>query len=185
MRGWNKGLAVAGVAAMLVLTAGTVRAQAGGGGFGAGGFDMTQMRTMMMQRFQQQIEATDEEWRVIEPRFMKVLQLQMDAGQGLPGMLRGVARGGGGRGGAGGANVNQMIQQFFGQTEPSMVERRLDELQKAIDENASAERLKDKLEALRAAREKARADLVKAQASLVEVLSLRQEATLVQMGLLE
>jgi hypothetical protein len=179
-------LAALGMSAALMVCAGTARAQAGGGGGGGGfaGIDPTAIRQRMEQQFQQQIEASDEEWRVIEPRFMKVLILQMDAGTGIMGMIRGAGRGGRG-GAAGGANVNQFINQIFGITEPSPVTRRLDELQQAIDNNASADLLKEKLEALRVARQKAQVDLVKAQDDLTQVLSLRQEALLVQMGLLE
>src|SRR5579884_2357473 len=82
--------------------AGTAQAQMGGGGGGMGGFDPTQIRDRMLQQFQQQLGATDEEWRVIQPQFMKVLVAQMDSGQGMLGMLRGATRGMGGRGGAAG-----------------------------------------------------------------------------------
>jgi hypothetical protein len=180
-------LAAVGMAAALAMAAGSARAQAGGGpGGGPGGgfnFDPSAIRERMEQQFQQQIEASDEEWRVIEPRFIKVLVLQMDTGTGIMGALRGAGRGRGG--GAGGATINTFINQIFGITEPSTVSRRLDELQQAIDNNASADLLKDKLEALRMARQKAKVDLAKAQDDLIQVLSLRQEALLVQMGLLE
>lgn len=121
------------------------QAQMGGGGFGGGGggggmanFDPTAIRDMLMQRFQQQLGATDEEWKVIQPPFMKVMQLQLDTGQGMMGALRGLGRG---PGGPGGNQVNQMIQMFFGTTEPSMVSRREDDLQQAIDNNAAPEKI--------------------------------------------
>ncbi|HVX83637.1 MAG TPA: hypothetical protein VH253_02360 [Phycisphaerae bacterium] len=157
----------------------------GGGGFGGGGmpnFDPTAIREMLMQRFQQQLEATDDEWKVIEPKFLKVMQLQLDAGEGTFGMLRGLGRG---PGGPGGAQMNQMIQMFFGETEPSKVSRLEDELQQAIDNNMAPEKLKEKLENLRAAKAEAQVALAKAQAELVSYLSLRQEAMLVEMGILE
>jgi hypothetical protein len=47
------------------------------------------------------------------------------------------------------------------------------------------EKIKEKLDNLRAAKAEAKAALVKAQAELVSYLSLRQEATLVEMGILE
>jgi hypothetical protein len=145
-------------------------------------FDPTAIREMLMQRFQQQLGATDEEWKVIEPQFLKVMQLQLDAGEGMFGALRGLGRG---PGGPGGAQMNQMIQMFFGETEPSKVTRMEDELQQAIDNNMAPEKIKEKLDNLRAAKAEAKAELAKAQAELVSYLSLRQEATLVEMGILE
>jgi hypothetical protein len=53
------------------------------------------------------------------------------------------------------------------------------------DENATSGEIKTKLAALRKAREKSKQELIAAQRELRELLTLRQEATLVVMGLLE
>ena len=54
-------------------------------------------------------------------------------------------------------------------------------------ENASAspEEIKTQLTAVRQAREKAKSDLAMAQADLKKILTVRQEAVLVEMGQLE
>ena len=71
------------------------------------------------------------------------------------------------------------------QQEETAVSKASDALQTML-ENASAspEEIKGKLTELRAAKEKARAELATAQKELREVLSLRQEAQLVLMGML-
>jgi hypothetical protein len=53
------------------------------------------------------------------------------------------------------------------------------------DKSTSPEEINKRLAALREAREKARADRTAAQKELKEVLSARQEAVLVSMGMLE
>lgn len=61
----------------------------------------------------------------------------------------------------------------------------LEALQKAIQEEAPAEEVKTKLEALRAARKAKEEALEKAQASLREILTARQEAIAVTMGIIK
>jgi hypothetical protein len=53
------------------------------------------------------------------------------------------------------------------------------------DSSTSPEDIKTKLQALRDARKKAAADLETARGDLQKVLTLRQEATLVEMGILD
>ena len=54
-----------------------------------------------------------------------------------------------------------------------------------MEGNASADDLKAKMTALREARAQARQQLTQAQAELKELLTAKQEAALVMMGLLE
>ena len=61
----------------------------------------------------------------------------------------------------------------------------LEALRKALDSQASAEEIKAKLADLRAARKKKEAELEKAQDNLREILSARQEAVAVTLGLLK
>jgi len=61
----------------------------------------------------------------------------------------------------------------------------LDALRKAINSDASAAEIKAKLAELRAARKKKEAELEKAQDQLREILSARQEAIAVTLGLLK
>jgi hypothetical protein len=61
----------------------------------------------------------------------------------------------------------------------------LDALRKALDNKASASEIKAKLTELRAARKTKEAELEKAQDNLREILSARQEAVAVTLGLLK
>ena len=61
----------------------------------------------------------------------------------------------------------------------------MDALRKAIDSDASPADIKAKLAELRAARKKKEAELEKAQDQLREILSPRQEAIAVTLGLLK
>jgi len=79
--------------------------------------------------------------------------------------------GGGMRGGA---------NPFGGQPDPSA-----DALQKALDGNAPGAAVKPALAKFRESRKQKQAELAKAQDALKELLSLRQEATLVMAGYLE
>src|SRR5437867_3676371 len=54
----------------------------GGGGFGGGGFDPAQMRQRMMDALKQQLGATDDEWKAIQPKVEKVMEAQRDARSG-------------------------------------------------------------------------------------------------------
>lgn len=167
----------------------------GGRGGQRGAFDPQQMRQMMEQRMKEQLGCTDQEWQVLGPRLTKVMNLsrQTQTGPGMGRMFMGGRRGQGGpqggppQGGAqDGARANRRgARGPFGQQEETAVSKASDALQTTL-ENASAspEEIKGKLTELRAAKEKARAELATAQKELREVLSLRQEAQLVLMGML-
>ncbi|KPK65569.1 MAG: hypothetical protein AMK73_02595 [Planctomycetes bacterium SM23_32] len=156
--------------------AGLALAQQGGQGGGRQwGGDPEQMRQRMMERMKETLGADDEEWAIIAPRLEKVQTLARQAGGGGVGFLFGGRRGGGRRGPA--------PEQ---QGEQSAVEKAADSLRAVLnDETATAAQVKESLSAYREAREKARQELAKAQENLREVLSVKQEAQLVLMGLLE
>jgi 5'-deoxynucleotidase YfbR-like HD superfamily hydrolase len=86
-------------------------------------------------------------------------------------MMWGGGRGGGpgGQGGPGGGQVN--AEQ--------------DALQKAIESNAPADEIKTKLAKYRASQKDKEAKLAKAQDDLRQVLTVKQEATAVLLGLLK
>ena len=74
------------------------------------GFDPAAIRQMIMDNFKEQLGATDQEWNVIGPKVMKVLELRVESGA-----FAGMMGGGGGRGGRGGAGgMARLMQQFFG-----------------------------------------------------------------------
>ncbi len=90
----------------------------------------------------------------------------------------------GGPGGQGGADANGNPQRArrggFGEPSPEQ-----EALQKAIEAKASKEELTAALTKLRAARKAKDAELEKAQEELKQLLSTRQEAQAVVMGLLK
>jgi len=145
-------------------------AQQDGGGGRQGGqrFDPAQMRERMQERIKETMGATDDEWKVLQPKIEKVQTLQFSQRGGF---------GGGRRGGAGGGADQQP-------TTPVGIASA--DLRTVLEnKDASADVLKQKLQALRDAREKAKQELVAAQAELKELLTVRQEAVLVSMGMLD
>ena len=203
------------VAAMAVVPAVTGQAlaqdqnqgQAGGGGQGGpgggrGNFDPAQFRQRINERMKEFMGASDEEWMVIQPKLEKVMDLQRQTvgGRGMGALFRGRGGpgGGGGPGGPGGGGPGGDPNggggrrggggpggPFGGPPDDSPVSIASRELQKSVENNASADELKAKLATLREARAKAREDLTKAQNELRELLTMKQEAALVMMGMLE
>ncbi len=200
------GISVAGcVLALMVANLSVAQPQGPGGGRrGGGNFDPERMQQMMQERMRDQLGATEEEWKVLGPRVMKVMQLNRQSRGGMGMMGMGGRRGMGGPGGPGGpgeqqgdnnnrrgnnrGNQGDRPQRPRGGMlgEPSPVDTAAEALQTTL-ENASAtpEEIKSKLTALRTAKEKAKQELAVAQKDLREVLTLRQEAQLVVMGLLD
>jgi len=142
--------------------------------------DPNQMQRMMTERYKTTLGATEAEWKVIEPKLMKVLTLSRQAGgmggmggMRMPGMGRERAPGEPGTGPGEGARV---------QTE---VDKAVEALRTVLDNKESKpDAIKEKLTALRAAREKVKQELTKAQQDLRQGLNLRQEAQLVLSGVL-
>jgi peptidoglycan hydrolase CwlO-like protein len=130
-------------------------------------FDPAQFKQQRLDRLKEQLAATDDEWKVLQPKIEKVMDAQM-AGFG-----GGFGRGRGGNNG--GDNTPQ--------TPTAKAQADLRELLQNKD--ASADDIKAKLAALREARAKTKADLEAARKDLKEVLTQRQEAVLVTNGMLE
>jgi hypothetical protein len=144
-------------------------------GQGPRGFDMENFQQRMMERMKEQLNATNQEWTVIEPRLSKVMTLNRQSA----GRFMGMARRGGGPGapdrpGRGAPDQDSQVQQ---------AQNKLQQTLENADANAAQS--KSPLTALREAREKAKQELAKAQQELREVLSVRQEAQLVMMGMLD
>ena len=161
---------------------------------GGGGFDPEQFRQRMNDRMKQALAASDEEWGVLQPKIEKVMTLQRQnaGGRGMGMLFRGGGRGEGGPGGGTrgdgqgrGDGGGGRRGGPFGGDENSPVAQKTRELQQAVESNASADDLKAKMTALREARAQARQQLTQAQSELKELLTARQEAALVMMGLLE
>jgi hypothetical protein len=164
----------------------------GGPGGGPGGnFDPAQFRQRMAERMKEQLGADDQAGKVIEPRLMKVMELnrQTQAG-GRGGMMAmfGAMRGQrGGPGGPGGDQGGPQGMRGRGpQGEPTAVEKAMAQLRTTLqNQSASADEIKTALTNVRAAREKARQELAVAQQDLKKILTVRQEAILVEMGQLD
>jgi hypothetical protein len=162
----------------------------GGPPQGPGGpqFDPAQMRQMMEQRMQEMLGATPEEWKVLGPRVMKVQELTRQSAGGGPGMMFGpMGRRGAGGPGMGGPGGDRPGGRGMGMNrELTEVEKIQEELQTLLENTtATPEQIKQQVTKLRAAREKAKQELAKAQQDLRQVLTVRQEAQLVLMGMLD
>jgi hypothetical protein len=129
-----------------------------------------QMQSRMQQRqmttLQQELGCSDEEWAVLGPRIQRVLDLAADLGQG--GQGGGVPR----------LNMGPT-------TTPGPCTKALAEL-KAVTDNAASPRtdVTAKLAAYRSARQKGEADLAVARQDLQTLVTVRQEAVLLNLSIL-
>jgi hypothetical protein len=203
-------LTICGVAAALMLSAGSVNAQpgggggfggggpggggggfgggGGGGGFGGGGrggrnMDPAQMQQMIMDNYREQLNFTnDTDWAAVQPLVQKVVDARTAVGTGGGrGMFGGGRnRGGGGGGGGGGFGGGGGGGMFGQQANPDR-----DALQQALDDNAPAAQVKALLAKYQAGQKAKQAALVAAQANLRQVLTVPQEAAATLSGLLD
>ena len=162
-----------------------LRAQARGNAGGnrtRGARDPAQFQERRLARYREQLEVTNEdEWKVIQPRIEKVLQAQRD--------VRAGGYGGGRRSGAPGGDQPDRSTPGAGrgnrgtrvdaESNPDMAA-----LQTAVDSKASPGELKARLTKLRETLKRKEADLANAQENLRQVLSVRQEAIALLIGLL-
>jgi len=148
---------------------------------GRGNFDPAQFRQNMLDDARGRLEVkSDDEWKVIQPLIEKVMDARREVGFGGGfGFGRGPRRGGGNNNNDAQSSGNN---QGFRGSEPAP---EAEELQKAIDANASKDELKAKLAKLREARKEKEAKLASAQEELKKVLSVKQEAAAVLIGLLQ
>ena len=174
MRNLQYVLVSMGAAAVLLLSAGNVSAQ------GRGNFDPEQMRARMMERYRETFEVKDDaEWKLLEGRITKVTDARRELGGGRG--FGGPGGPGGRRGGGdGGDQGGDRRRSFFGEPSPEA-----EALQKAIEAKASNDEIKTKLAKYRESQKTKQANLEKAQADLRQVLSVKQEANAVLMGLLQ
>ena len=151
---------------------------------------MEQFRQRMNEQIKARLQASDQEWAVIQPLLEKV---QEGMRQTMLGRFGGGMRppprdrGNGAGNDNGGGPRPERADRANRPDRPAQVgDAESKALQEALDNpSTSNTEIKAKLEALRDARKKAQADLEKARADLKSVLSLHQEATLVMMGMLD
>ncbi|MBM3848725.1 MAG: hypothetical protein FJ396_00830 [Verrucomicrobia bacterium] len=162
--------------------------QGGGGGQGGpggrqgrGNWDPEQMRQRVMERIREQLAIKDDaEWGLIEARIKKITDSRMGMGRWFGGFGGGPGGGPGGTGGSGGPGGGRQGRSGFGQPNPDA-----EALQTALDSGASADDVKAKLSAYRAAAKQKEAQLEKAHDELRALLSVKQEARAVLLGLLK
>ena len=153
--------------------------------------DPEEFRQRMAERMREQFGVTDDaEWKIIEGKIQKVTEARRAVGGG--GFAAAMGGFGGRRGGPGGGGDGDRAERggggggegrrggFGGEPSPEQAE-----LQKAIESKASADELKTKLAKVREARKANEAKLEAAQEDLKKVLSVRQEAVAVMMGLVK
>jgi hypothetical protein len=143
------------------------------------------MRQRMMERVREQLAVKDDaEWSVIESRIKKINDSRSGMGRGFggPGGGPGGPGGPGGQGAPGGqgGQGGRQGRGGFGQANPDA-----EVLQSALDSGASADDIKVKLTAYRAAAKVKEVQLEKAQDELRQLLSVKQEARAVLLGLLK
>ena len=184
MKNWFKNFAIA---TALVSCCSTVSiAQEGREGRGGGRPDPEEMRQRMTERMREQFGVTDDaEWKVIEAKIQKVNEARRATGGGFAAMgafggRRGGPGGDGDRPGRGGEGGGGRRGGFGGEPSPEV-----EDLRKAIDAKASPDEIKARLAKVREARKANEAKLEAAQEELRKVLSVRQEAVAVMMGLVK
>ena len=140
-------------------------------GQGGQGGNFADIMARMNDRLKTSLKVTDEEWNVLKPLVEKVQTAQREAGAG---------RGFGGRGGGpGGGGDNNTPDTRHGAAESNALRTALE------SDSTSADDIKAKLAAVREVRKKGAASLAVAREDLKKVVTVRQEAVLVSIGLLE
>ncbi len=172
-------LGLAAAIATVTLTSPNALAQGRPGGPG-GNWDPEQMRERMTQMMKERLNISDEEWKIIQPRLEKVQEAQASSRGGRFGGMG--AFGGRNRGGDQQADRPQRGGQRADRPGSDAMQALRDALE---DEKTPASELKAKMQAVREARKKADADLKSAREELRQVLTTRQEAACVMMGLLD
>jgi hypothetical protein len=188
-------LALAGVALALGLGAGRVEAQGGGfggpggggggGGGGRGGFDPQQIRQLIMDNIRTNLEVTDDgEWKVIGDQVQKVFDAQLQSGFGGGVDMMRMFRRNNPQGGGNGQNGPRRAGGMAAMLGVDTADPEGEALPSAIDKNAQPAELKAAIAKVAAARAQKQAKLEQARKDLRQLLSVRQEAIAVSMGLL-
>ena len=132
-----------------------------------------QMQNMIIQRLKQLMGATDEEWTVLGPKVLTVYTLVSSQTRGM--QMRSLM-----------GDFNQGRGGMSNQTASDTSDKTIEELQTLLaSENTTTTQLRNKISEVRKAKEESIQKLAKAQKELRELLSLKQEATLISVGLLE
>ncbi|KAF0173708.1 MAG: hypothetical protein FD161_3753 [Limisphaerales bacterium] len=152
-----------------------------------GGFNPEEMRARMAERMRELLDVkNDDEWKLISARLEKVTEAQREV-RSLNGDMRLLFSRSGDQGGQGGGDNNRSRGpggpggSLFGGTPNPDAEA----FSKAVQNKAPTEELKQRMARVREARKNAEAKYEKAADDLRQVLTVRQEATLVAIGTLK
>lgn len=168
----------------LIFSASTYFVSAQGAG-GRRGFDPEQFRARMMERFKTELKVSDQEWKVMQPMIENVMAKQRESRGGRGGMMFGM-RGGPPSRDEDRPQGNQDRRADRRGSDRFQAPPEVEALRNALDsENTSSADLKAKLAALRESRKKSQAELEKARNDLRKIVTVRQEAQLVLMGILD
>lgn len=127
------------------------------------------VRKQLNLKMKEALGASDEEWQVIEPRLVKVQNLMIQNGNDQMSSM-----------------LSRMGVVNGAKAEQPDVQKKLQALQDLLkNKDAATSDLKAALQAYRDARTKSQAELDAARKDLKEILTARQEGTLVRIGLLE
>jgi len=180
-----------GLAAIMVCLLAGVRANAGEGDTprqGRGNFDPAAFRQRMLDRIKEQLAPTDEEWKVLQPKIEAAQTKSLEARMGGMSFGRGRGnRGGGGTGGEGGnAPAPAATADAPAQPAQSEVQAKTQALRTLMEnKEADPKAIAEKVKELRDAKEKSKLELKKTQDELREIVTPRQEAQLILLGILE
>jgi len=123
------------------------------------------MRTLALSSIRQQLGSTDEEWALVERKLQRIVSALSDAEQDTFGRLAG--------------------RMLSGTNNASPMEKARKDLRAVLaDPNASPDRLRIVVDTWRREHKKAKEELVAAREDLTNILTLRQEAILVSIGVL-
>ena len=147
-------------------------------GKGRGG-GMEDFRARMNDRIKTELKASDDEWTVIQPLLEKVQTLQFASRPSFGGGNRRRGEGGNNQAAPSASPSPSNRPERAGSAEAAA-------LKTAVEtDGTSDDVIKAKLQALREARKKNAGEITQAREDLKKVLTLRQEAVLVNMGVLE
>ena len=131
-----------------------------------------------LEQIRKRLDASDEEWAVLAPRLENLIRAQQEARTGISGMRGG---GGGGPGGSRGGGFFAPSREKMSDLELAAEAVRLAARDPDIPNRDTSLALKE----YRKERDKARAKLAAAEQELRDLVTQRQEAILVMLGVLE
>jgi hypothetical protein len=152
---------------------------------GRGGFNPEEMRARMTERVRELLEVkNDDEWKLIQARIEKTQEAQREV-RSLNGDFRLLFSRSGEQGGAPGGDQGGRTRGPGGSPFGGTPNPDAEAFSKAVQNKAPTDELKQRMARVREARKNAEAKYDKAADDLRQVLTVRQEATLVAIGLLK